>query len=71
MCSGASHCRASAHRKFTAKSKRKMGTKNWKTEKCKCGHLPLLKESRENDSEEFRPYLHIDSEAFAHLLRTA
>lgn len=42
--------------------------KNWKLEKVKFGNIPLLNEIRENNPDDFRNYLRMDSLAFDILL---
>jgi hypothetical protein len=45
-----------------------MWMKNWKMEKDKFNHLPLLQELRENNPDDFKNYLRMDSETSDHLL---
>jgi hypothetical protein len=45
-----------------------MWTKNWKKEKDRFSHPPLLQELGKNNRDDLKNYLRVDSETFDHLL---
>ncbi|CAI6372739.1 unnamed protein product [Macrosiphum euphorbiae] len=50
------------------RKKRSQWVKNWKLDKSKFGNIPLLSEIRENNPDDFRNYLRMDSASFDVLL---
>jgi hypothetical protein len=42
--------------------------KKWPQDRYRYGHMPLLRELRENDPEDFKKYLRMDNSAFEYIL---
>ena len=50
------------------KTKRKAWVKKWRLDRDRYGHMPLLRELRDNDPEDYKNYLRMDNTTFEYLL---
>lgn len=50
------------------KTKRKTWVKKWRLDRDRYGHMPLLRELRDNDPEDYKNYLRMDNTTFEYLL---
>jgi hypothetical protein len=51
------------------KNKRKTWVKKWRFDRNRYGHMPLLRELRDNDPEDYKNYLRMDNTTFEYLLK--
>jgi hypothetical protein len=57
-------CAAISILTFKQRKNRSQLVKNWKLDKAKFGNIPLFSEIRENNPDDFRNYLRLDSVSF-------
>jgi hemerythrin len=53
----------------TRKITREIWVKKWRQDRHRYGHVPILRELRENDPEDFKNYLRMDNSTFEYILK--
>jgi hypothetical protein len=49
------------------KTTRRIWAKKWRQDRYRYGHMPLLRQLRENDLEDFKNYLRMDNYTFEYI----